>query len=57
MNEMGGIKDDCIVTKVNEDHYYVVFNAACKEKALNHCRVYWHRKFKDLKIEHHSELL
>lgn len=55
MNEMGGIKDDCIVTKVHQNHYYVVFNAGCKEKDLVHCRVHWHRKYKDLKIEHHSE--
>jgi aminomethyltransferase len=57
MNEMGGIKDDCIVTKFDDNHYYVVFNAGCKEKDLVHCRVHWHRKFKDLKIEHHSEQL
>jgi aminomethyltransferase len=55
MNEMGGIKDDCILTKVNDDHYFVVFNAANKEKDLVHLRVYWHRKMKDLKIEHQSE--
>jgi aminomethyltransferase len=56
MNEMGGIKDDCILTKINEEHFYVVFNAGCKEKDLVHCRVHWKdRKYKDLKIEHHSE--
>jgi len=55
MNEMGGIKDDCIVTKMDDNHYYVVFNAANKDKDLTHCRVHWHRQFKDLKIEHHSE--
>ena len=56
MNEMGGIKDDCIVTKLNENHFYVVFNAGCKDKDLNHCRVnYNKRKFPDLKWEYHSD--
>lgn len=55
MNEMGGIKDDCIVTKVAEDHFYVVFNAGCKDKDLAHCRVHTHRRFADLRIEYKSE--
>jgi len=36
MNEMGGIKDDCIITKVSEDSFFVVLNAGCKEKDLDH---------------------
>ena len=36
MNEQGGIKDDCIITKITEDDYYVVFNGACKKTDLEH---------------------
>ncbi|KAJ8957893.1 hypothetical protein NQ318_001889 [Aromia moschata] len=35
-NESGGILDDLIVTKVSEDHLYVVSNAARKEHDKNH---------------------
>lgn len=36
MLESGGIKDDCIITKVSEDEFYVVLNAGCKETDLQH---------------------
>lgn len=36
MLESGGIKDDCIVTKVADDDFYVVLNAGCKETDLAH---------------------
>ena len=36
MNEEGGIKDDCIITKVNDEHFYVVLNAGCKDKDMAH---------------------
>jgi len=38
MLENGGIKDDCIVTKLKEDDYYVVLNAGCKVTDLDHIR-------------------
>ena len=36
MLESGGIKDDCIITKVADDDFYVVLNAGCKETDLEH---------------------
>jgi aminomethyltransferase len=38
MNDQGGVKDDCIITKVTEEHFYVVLNAGCKDKDLDHFR-------------------
>ena len=32
----GGIKDDCIVTKLAEDDFYVVLNAGCKHSDLKY---------------------
>lgn len=32
MNKKGGIIDDCIVTKLTDEHYFIVYNAACKAK-------------------------
>jgi len=32
----GGIKDDCIITKLKDDDFYVVFNGACKYTDLEH---------------------
>ena len=40
MNEQGGVVDDCIVTKVNEEHFYVVLNAGCKDKDMAHMNKY-----------------
>lgn len=34
-NERGGLLDDCIITKY-EDHIFVVLNAGCKEKDVEH---------------------
>jgi aminomethyltransferase len=34
MNEQGGINDDCIITKVEDDHFFVVLNAGCKDTDL-----------------------
>ena len=47
MMEHGGIKDDCIITKLKEDHYYVVLNAACKITDLMHIDKYT----KDMSVE------
>jgi len=54
MNETGGIKDDCIVTKVTDDHFYVVLNAGCKDKDMEHMKKYI-GNFKDCTMEYHSE--
>jgi len=51
MNSLGGIKDDCIVTKVKDDHFYVVLNAANKDKVMVHMRVHANKKkFPDLEF-------
>ena len=36
MTDKGTIKDDCIITKVEEDEFYVVINAGCKVTDLAH---------------------
>jgi aminomethyltransferase len=36
MKENGGIYDDCILIKDEEDKFLVVFNAGCKDKDLAH---------------------
>mmetsp|Transcript_13392 Transcript_13392/g.22805 ORF Transcript_13392/g.22805 Transcript_13392/m.22805 type:complete len:192 (-) Transcript_13392:624-1199(-) len=54
MNEKGGIVDDCIITKVKDDHFYVVLNAGCKDKDMAHMRDHI-GKFKDVAMEYHSE--
>lgn len=36
MNEKGGINDDCIITKVEDDHYFMVINAGCKDNDLKY---------------------
>ena len=38
MLEGGGIKDDCIITKLAEDDFYVVLNAGCKHTDLLYIR-------------------
>lgn len=35
-NEQGGCIDDTVITKVNNDHVYLVVNAGCREKDLAH---------------------
>ena len=54
MNEQGGIVDDCIITKVKDDHFYVVLNAGCKDKDMAHMKNHM-GKFKDCSMEYHSE--
>ena len=54
MNEKGGITDDCIITKVKDDHFYVVLNAGCKDKDMKHMANYM-GKFKDCSLQYHSE--
>ena len=36
MSEKGTIVDDCIITKVSEDEFFMVLNAGCKDKDLAH---------------------
>jgi aminomethyltransferase len=38
MNEKGGINDDCIITKVEDDSFFVVINAGCKDNDLEYMR-------------------
>jgi len=40
MLETGGIKDDCIITKVKENDFYVVLNAGCKMTDMAHMADY-----------------
>lgn len=54
MNDKGGINDDCIVTKLSEDHFYVVLNAGCKDTDMEHMKKYM-PDFKDCSLEYHSE--
>jgi aminomethyltransferase len=35
-NEKGGAIDDSVITKVKEDHMYIVVNAGCRDKDLAH---------------------
>ena len=46
--------DDCIITKVKDDHFYVVVNAGNKERDMKHMANYM-GKFKDCSLEYHSE--
>ena len=58
-NEQGGIKDDTIVTKVQDNDYFVVVNGACKDADFKHINEVKASKFsgKDVNIsfiEDHS---
>ena len=58
MNEKGGIKDDCIITKDEEDKFFVVLNAGCKDKDLEHLMgylqsTYW--KNKDISLTYNED--
>lgn len=53
MNEQGGITDDCIITKVNDEHFYVVLNAGCKDGDMAHMLNHM-GKF-NCTMEYHSE--
>lgn len=35
-NEKGGVIDDTVITKVKDDHIYLVVNAGCRDKDLAH---------------------
>ncbi|KAL6573835.1 hypothetical protein OROHE_001377 [Orobanche hederae] len=35
-NEKGGVIDDSVITKVTDDHIYLVVNAGCRDKDLAH---------------------
>ena len=35
-NEKGGAIDDSVITKVTDDHIYLVVNAGCRDKDLAH---------------------
>ena len=35
-NDKGGIIDDTVITKVKDDHIYIVVNAGCRDKDLAH---------------------
>ena len=38
-NENGGVIDDLMITRLEENKYYLVINAACKEKDISHLRI------------------
>ena len=49
MNEKGGIKDDCIITKLDDESFFIVLNAGCKDKDLAFMKYHkecldWNRK-------------
>ena len=54
MNEKGGIMDDCIITKDEEEKYFVVLNAGCKYKDLDHLKALREGEFakKDVSINY-----
>jgi aminomethyltransferase len=56
MNDKGCIKDDTVITK-NEDHIYMVINAGCKEKDLEHMQSVIDAEFsgKDVTMEYSEE--
>jgi len=49
-NEQGGIIDDLIITKINDQKFYIVLNAGCKEKDINWIKknLPSHLKFQEL---------
>ena len=58
MNEKGGINDDCIITKVTNDHFFMVINAGCKDNDLAYMNAHkasseW--KNKDLAILYNED--
>lgn len=44
LNENGGIVDDCIITKMDCDKFFIVFNASCVEKDTQHVHHYIKQK-------------
>ena len=59
MNDKGGIVDDCIITKVTDNEFFVVLNAGCVDKDVAHLKKYRDADFKDVLIEqnHNNALL
>lgn len=51
MTRKGTIKDDCIVTKVTEEDFYVVINAGCKVTDLAHIGQLINDEFKGKDIQ------
>ena len=53
----GGIKDDCIITKLKDDDFYVVFNGACKYTDLEHINQVKAAEFKgkDVSIDYNED--
>ena len=57
-NESGGIIDDTVVTKVNDQDIYIVLNGACSEKDQAHINKHlaeWKAKGKDVDFVVHSD--
>ncbi|KAI6237575.1 Aminomethyltransferase [Aphelenchoides besseyi] len=57
-NEKGGIQDDLVVAKTSEGFLYLVSNAYCTEKDLNHLQSNaneWRKKGKDVEIKEISD--
>jgi aminomethyltransferase len=57
MNDKGGINDDCIITKVDDDHFFMVINAGCKDNDLKYMAMHkanaeWAKK--DVGIEYNE---
>jgi len=40
MNEQGGIVDDCIISRIGDKDFFVVINAGCIDKDLEHFKKY-----------------
>lgn len=56
-NEQGGIKDDCILTKVAEEEYLLVLNAGCKEKDVQHLQGLKPQEGVDLELIEDKQLI
>lgn len=54
MLENGGIKDDCIITKLSDNEFYVVLNAGCKTTDLEHINKY-KQDYPNVEIEYTSD--
>ena len=54
MIENGGIKDDCIITKLEDDDFYVVLNAGCKFTDMDHIKAYTPKDW-DVSMEYSEE--
>lgn len=57
-NEKGGAIDDSVITKVNDQHIYLVVNAGCRDKDLAHIEEHmkaFNKKGGDVKWHIHDE--